>query len=356
MVGGGAEARGGGGWSRRALLARGMHLAAGPAVLGFVGCGSDTAQAPSPSAEGRSLRRVRLQHAWIKDAALGGIFNAMERGLYRDAGIQVEILVGGAGVDPVVPVISGDADLGVYGNSTSVLLAAARGIPLQVIATQYKKSPIGLMAKRTSGIAAIRDIRGKRIGVNQVSVGVLEAVLKLNGLTTQDVKLMVISSPNVLPVLLEDAVDALVAFDTQQGVELQLRGVPFSFIRFDDVGYPQEAYPFFVTPQRLERDHQLLVDFFAATRQGWEEALAHPEAAAELTVRKHAEAADHAHQTAMAKLQATLMRSATTERHGLFYMDADTWHTTNRLMAESGLLAKPVDLNRLLTWRVVRGK
>ena len=65
-------------------------------LASIAGCGDGKPAAPAPGAP----TRIRLQLNWVPEPEFGGIYAAQFDGLYRDAGLEVEIIKdpGGAAV------------------------------------------------------------------------------------------------------------------------------------------------------------------------------------------------------------------------------------------------------------------
>src|SRR5258708_36184436 len=95
-VGGGARMN-----PRKRLLALG---ALAVFVVGACSSGTPTA-AP--------LTTVKLQLQWVTQAQFAGYYAALDQGYYKDAGLDVQILIGGPQVNNVQVVASGGADIGV---------------------------------------------------------------------------------------------------------------------------------------------------------------------------------------------------------------------------------------------------
>ena len=70
-----------------------------------------------------ALDKVSLQLKWKHQFQFAGYYMALEKGFYRDAGLDVEIREGGPGIDAAKDLEDGKADFGVC--TTSVLLAKA---------------------------------------------------------------------------------------------------------------------------------------------------------------------------------------------------------------------------------------
>ena len=80
------------------------------------------AEEPKPPA---ALRKVVFQSDWFPQAEHGGFYQALVKGYYREAGLDVEILPGGPGAAIKLSVAKGTADFGMY-RSDDVIVAASR--------------------------------------------------------------------------------------------------------------------------------------------------------------------------------------------------------------------------------------
>ena len=65
----------------------------------------------SPASQALDL--VTLQLKWLHQFQFAGYYAALEKGFYRDAGLEVEIREGGPNVDAIDDVVNGGADFGV---------------------------------------------------------------------------------------------------------------------------------------------------------------------------------------------------------------------------------------------------
>ena len=120
---------------RLGTISRGVAAAAALALVAAA-CGSDsnsssdttaagaaTTAAPSGStATGSSeapdvttgvLKPVKLQLQWFTQAQFAGYFAALEKGFYRDEGLDVQILEGGVDIVPQTVLAQGNADFAI---------------------------------------------------------------------------------------------------------------------------------------------------------------------------------------------------------------------------------------------------
>ncbi|WP_414661560.1 ABC transporter substrate-binding protein [Horticoccus sp. 23ND18S-11] len=133
------------------------------ALLGS-GCGRRDANVPaseSPSAR-PALRKAILQTDWFPQAEHGGYYQAMVRGFYADAGLDVEIWPGGPGAGIKLKVARGDADFGMD-RSDNLILVASGGLPLVMVAATMQHDPQALMVHADSPVKTFRDLDGRGV-------------------------------------------------------------------------------------------------------------------------------------------------------------------------------------------------
>src|SRR5687767_411525 len=73
----------------------------------------------------RAPRKVVLQSDWFPQAEHGGYYQALAKGMYAEAGLDVEIWPGGPGAGIKLKVARGDADFGMQ-RSDDLILAVSR--------------------------------------------------------------------------------------------------------------------------------------------------------------------------------------------------------------------------------------
>src|SRR5215510_12496175 len=79
-------------------------------------------------------------------------FNALDRGYYRDAGLEVKIVRGQGSVDAIRQVGAGNATFG-FADAGSLILARANDqIPVQLVAVVYRKPPQAIFCREDSGL------------------------------------------------------------------------------------------------------------------------------------------------------------------------------------------------------------
>jgi NitT/TauT family transport system substrate-binding protein len=116
---------------------------------------------PGP-AKSVATQKATLQTDWFPQAEHGGFYQALAKGFYADAGLDLEILPGGPGSGIKLKVAKGEADFGMY-KSDDVIVAAARGFPFVMIAATFQHDPQAVMVHEDSPVKTLRDLNGRLV-------------------------------------------------------------------------------------------------------------------------------------------------------------------------------------------------
>ena len=108
--------------------------------------------------------KVTLQLKWVTQAQFAGYYVALDKGFYKDAGLDVTIKAGGPDIAPAQVIAGGGADV-VLDWMPSALASREKGRSLVNIAQPFKSSGMMLTCRKDSGIKAPEDFRGKTLGV-----------------------------------------------------------------------------------------------------------------------------------------------------------------------------------------------
>jgi NitT/TauT family transport system substrate-binding protein len=108
--------------------------------------------------------KLALQLQWVTQAQFAGYYVALDKGYYKDEGLDVTIKPGGPDIAPPQVLAGGGADL-MLNWMPSALAAREKGLPLVNIAQPFKSSGLQLTCRKETGIKSPEDCRGKTIGV-----------------------------------------------------------------------------------------------------------------------------------------------------------------------------------------------
>lgn len=103
---------------------------------------------------------VVLQLKWMHQFQFAGYYAALEKGFYREAGLDVVLKEARPGMDITGELLVGRADYLV--NNPSALLARAEGKPLVALAAIFQHSPLVMISRKDAQIMTPTDLIGRR--------------------------------------------------------------------------------------------------------------------------------------------------------------------------------------------------
>lgn len=226
--------------------------------------------AASPlAARAQATRPLTLQAAWINDAEFMGYFIAMEKGWYREEGLELKYLPGGPDVIPEASVLSNKADVALSTVETVIKAITTQKAPLVIIGAQYQKNPIGIVSLASKPIRTPQDLVGKTIAVPPVNRLTVEALLKLNGIDKSKVRIVPYAyDPTPL---IKGEIDASLDFTTNVPYTIKTKGAEATSFLLADFRLPLFNDVVVVKKDTLAKRRADLVGFLRASRRGWDE-------------------------------------------------------------------------------------
>lgn len=257
--------------TRRSFLS---YLAVGAILSGMM---SSAAQAAD---------KVKLRLDWAFGAEHAPIFLAMERGYFRDEGIDLDLLPGEGSSVTVKLVGNRDADFG-YATADQVLIGAQRGLDLVATAVVLQQNPTALIFRSSENIKDPKiDLYGKTIGVQLKSnTGRQWDALKKN-LKLDLSKLREVPADGALVVMIaSNRIDVGVGFYFNDGLKLRATGEEVNWILLEDLGIKMYSTSLVTNPALIKEKPDLVKRFTRAFIKGWEASIQDPKAAYEAFVK-----------------------------------------------------------------------
>src|SRR5436190_15238749 len=139
---------------------RAFALAIG-AMLALAACSTS----PSAGASGGTgtLTKVKFQLQWVAQSQFAGYYAALDQGYYKDAGLDVSLLLGGPNINNVQVVATGGADIGTAW-LPNMLQSREGGTDLVSIAQIFQRSGTRMASFKKANITDPKSMAGKKIG------------------------------------------------------------------------------------------------------------------------------------------------------------------------------------------------
>ena len=226
---------------------------------------------------------LRLQLKWRHQFQFAGFYTALEKGYYRQAGLDVTITPLQPGTDPVDIVLARGADLGVA--SSELVLRYAKGDPVVVLATIFQHSPLALFVRSDIGIETPQDLAGHKVALAPWESEIFAYLQREHVSISQ---LQIVEHDHTVDSLLKGRVDALAGYETDESYYLQRSGRAFRQFTPRSSGVDFYGDTLFTTRAMVNEHPERIEAFVAASLRGWEYALAHQDEIATLIHAKYA--------------------------------------------------------------------
>lgn len=265
---------------------------------------------------------VSLQLSWLHSVQFAGSYIAQDRGIWRDAGLQVSLLQGGPNAPVEPPVVSGAALVGI---SAADYTAAAvdEGAPFRIIGVAMQKNPFAIASLPGNPVNTPADLPGKKIGMALANTPVLQALCTLNDVDISAIE--IVPTQYAAQPLVSGEVDCLLCWETDLPVAMAIQGIDSQTMLMADHGYALHSQTYIATEDSLANRRAELVALMAGEVAGWEAYRSNTDAAAELTLAMFPDAGlDLPTQQLQAERQVPLMFSDLTDQHGFGWWSEDT--------------------------------
>jgi len=132
-------------------------------VLALAACGTADEEPSGSSAASGGTKTVKLQLQWFVQAQFAGYIAAVDKGFYREQGLDVQILEGGVDIVPQTVLAQGQADFAVAW-VPKALASREQGAQITEIAQVFQRSGTYQVSFADSNIKAPADLKGKKVG------------------------------------------------------------------------------------------------------------------------------------------------------------------------------------------------
>jgi polar amino acid transport system substrate-binding protein len=229
--------------------------------------------------------RVTLQLQWLDQFQFAGYYMAIEKGFYRDAGLEVALKPFHPGMCVTEEVLSGRADYGI--GRSSLLIDRLKGRPVVALAAIFQSSPNVLLAREDSGIRKISDFRGKRIMLTKDAQDSItyQAMLNAEGVSFDDVFRLEHSFD--LQDLIDGTTDLMACYSSNEPYRMKERKIPVTVFAPKDYGFDFYNDILFTTEQEVQKHPERVQAFLMATIKGWHYAFEHVEESVDLILQRH---------------------------------------------------------------------
>ena len=290
--------------------------------------------------------KVVLQLKHSHQFQFAGYYAALEKGYYKEAGLEVQIREGSDGNEPERAVLGGRAQYGT--GASSLLLARMSGKPLVVLAVVFQHSPYALAMRQHGPAPDIHSIAGKRVMIGSLTDELTQAdevmaYLRKEGIPTGSlVRVEHSFNPDDL---VKGKVDAMSIFVSNEPDYLDRVGFPYDIYLPRAAGIDFYGDNLFTSEAEISAHPERVKAFRAASMRGWQYAMTHQEEIVDLILNKYSRRHDRTHLLYRLRQMVPLVQPVLVE---IGYMNPERWRHIADVYTELGMLPRNVSFNGFL--------
>jgi len=237
-------------------------------------------------AQAQAQDNVSLRLNWY----LGGLhvpfYFGVDRGFYRQEGINLTINEGRGSANTVQVVGAGTDTFGLA-DSSSIINLISKGGEIKSVMNILSSTGFSVVSAASAGIRTPKDIEGKTLAVSPGDPirGLLEAVAAHNKVDISKVRFVQVDPAAKVVTVLEKRADGLLGGADDQFFLLKYRGVEPHALRFADHGANIVGMAIFTGNNTIKSNPDLVRRFIRATKRAWEEARKNPDAAVDVAMK-----------------------------------------------------------------------
>src|SRR4051812_17973429 len=267
------------------LLAALLLAACAPATSGRPAAATavaPTTSAPAVAAPTSVAAAVTetIKYAAGTSVSSAGVFIGIERGYYREVGLEIEIVPFSNAAEMIQPIAASQVDVANADTGAGIFNALARGLPLRFVAdgthTEPDHSSLAWVVRKdlieSGAVRELPDLRGRKL--SPIARGSLVdslgyRTLARAGLQPSDVEIEYVTFADVLPALGNQALDAailnepLVTSAVEQGLGVRWRGMDDLFGTFQSTLI---IYSPTMVTQRQDAGRRFMVGYLRSLR------------------------------------------------------------------------------------------
>jgi ABC-type nitrate/sulfonate/bicarbonate transport system substrate-binding protein len=239
-----------------------------------------TATAAAPTG---ALQKVTLTLDWVPNTNHTGFYVALNKGWYRDQGLDVDIQVPSDPAGALKQVAYGHTEFGISFEDETTL-ARAQQIPVVSIAAILQHQTSAFVSLKGKGITRPKDFEGKKYAASGSILDrpIIKGLMDCDGGDVSKVDFVDVGF-DALPALMSGKVDFIWIYQGWEGVQAQLMGQDLDVIPLYGSCIPDYYTPILITGETtIQQKPDVVQKFLAATAKGFSYAIQNPDESADI--------------------------------------------------------------------------
>ncbi len=249
-------------------------------LLSVCACGAKKENEPE------ALEKITFVLDWTPNTNHTGLYVALEKGWFREAGLDVEVVQPPEDGAEVL-VASGKAQFGVsFQDSMAPALCGDEPLPITAVAAVIQHNTSGIISRAGEGMDSPAGLEGKKYATWDLPVekATIAQVMAADGGDFGKVELIPSTVTDEVSALESKSVDAIWIFYAWAGIACQVAGLETDYFEFADIDPVFDYYtPVIIAGNDfLSQKPETAKAFLSALSRGYEYAIENPEEAADI--------------------------------------------------------------------------
>lgn len=251
-------------------------------VFVITGCGSDKKK----SSGDEDLTKITFVLDWTPNTNHTGLYVAKEKGYFKDAGLDVDIVQPPEDGAEVL-VGSGKAQFGIsFQDSMASALVGDDALPIEAVAAVLQHNTSGIISRKGEGMDRPKGMEGKKYATWDAPIekATLKQVVEADGGDFDKVKMIPSTVTDEVSALKSKSVDAIWIFYGWAGIAAENAGLKTDYFAFKDIDEVFDYYtPVIIgNSSWMKENPETAKKFLSAAKKGYEDAIKDPEGAAKI--------------------------------------------------------------------------
>jgi NitT/TauT family transport system substrate-binding protein len=242
---------------------------------------------------GAAETRIKFTLDWKFEGPAAPFVVAIDKGYYKDEGLDVTIDTGAGSLEPINRVASGTYDMG-FGDINSLIKFRDQNptAPIKAVFMVYNKPAFSVVGRKSRGVVKPKDLEGKKLGAPPADGAYAQwpIFVNANEIDASKVTIVNVGFPVREPMLASGEVDAICGFSFSSYINLKDRGVPaddINVLLMADYGVNLYGNAILVNPKFAEEKPEAVKAFLRAFTKGMKETVRSPGTSVESVVKRN---------------------------------------------------------------------
>ena len=294
---------------------------------------------------GKPEAPITLVLDWTPNTNHTGIYVALEKGWFAEAGLNVEVVQPPEGGSDLL-VAAGKAQFAVTAqDSIAPALTGEDALPLTAVAAILQHNTSGIVSRAGEGMDTPRGLEGHKYATwdSPVEKATIRQVMEADGGDFDKVELIPSTVTDEVSALQSGSVDAIWIFYGWAGIACEVAGLPIDYFDFADFDPVLDFYtPIIVSNNDwLKENPETAAAFLAALSRGYTYAAENPREAADILMEAAPELKSNAELVYRSQEYLAGEYIADARRWG--EIDPDRWGGYFTWLNDNGLVETPLD-------------